>query len=55
MQLGALVGISSAEYTIVFSLTTGIIKNYSVQQEIKGKSTAKFLCWLKVNFIALKL
>ena len=53
--VGAPVGIASAGFTIIFSLATGIIKNYQTQQEIKRKSTIKFLCWLKVNLIALKL
>ena len=50
--VGAPVGIASAGFTIVFSLAK---KNYSAQQETKRKSMMKFLCWLKVNSIALKL
>ena len=52
---GAPVGIASAKFTIVFSLPTGIIKKLLRQQERKRKSMMKFLCWLKVNSIALKL
>ena len=52
--VGAPVGIASASFTLDFSLTAGIIKNYWVQQEQKRKRMIKFLCWLKVNLIALK-
>ena len=50
--IGAPVGIASASFTLIFSLTTGIIKKL---QETKRKSMIRFLCWLKVNLIALKL
>ena len=50
--VGAPVGIASASFTLIFSLTTGIIKKL---QETKRKSMIRFLCWLKVNSIALKL
>ena len=50
--IGAPVGIASASFTLIFSLTTGIIKKL---QETKRKSMIRFLCWLKVNSIALKL
>ena len=54
--VGAPVGIASAGFTIVFSLTTGIIKKLlSITKKAERKSTLKFLCWLKVNSIALKL
>ena len=50
--VGAPVGIASANFTLIFSLTTGIV--YLVQQETKGKSMIKFLYWLKVSSIVLK-
>ena len=54
--VGAPVGIASAGFTIVFSLTTGIIKKLlSITKKAKRKSTLRFLCWLKINSIALKL
>ena len=49
--VGAPVGIASASFTLIFSLTTGIIKKL---QETKRKSMIRFLCWLKVNSTALK-
>ena len=53
---GAPVGIASVAFIIVFSLATGIIKkNIKKQQEAKRKSMIKFLYWLKVYSIALKL
>ena len=52
---GAPVGIASASFTLIFSLTTVITKNLlSTTRKKKIKSTIKFLCWLKVNSIALK-
>ena len=53
--VSAPVGIASTGFTIVFSLAAGIMKKSLSQQEIKRKNTIKFLCWLKVNSIALKL
>ena len=54
--VGAPVGTASAGFTIVFSLTTGIIKKLlSITKKAKRKSTLRFLCWLKINSIALKL
>ena len=50
---GASVGIASANFTLMFSLTTGILKRK--QKETKRKSMIKCLYWLKVNSIALKL
>ena len=50
---GASVGIASANFTLIFSLTTGILKRK--QKETKRKSMIKCLYWLKVNSIALKL
>ena len=41
------VGIAEASFILIFSLTTGIIK--------KLLSKTRFLCWLKVNSITLKL
>ena len=53
--VGAPAGIASARFTIVFSLNTGIIKKLLSVTRNQIKSTRKFLCWLKVNSIALKL
>ena len=48
------VGKASASFTLIFSLTTGIIKKLlNIARKKKRKSTIKFLCWLKVNSIAL--
>ena len=53
--LGAPVGIASASFTLIFSLATGITKKLlSTTKKRKRKSTIKFLCWLKVNSVALK-
>ena len=52
--VGASVGIASASFTLIFSLKTGITKLLSTTRK-KRKSMIKFLCWLKVNLIALKL
>ena len=54
--VGAPVGIASAGFTIEFSLATGIIKKLlSTTRKKKRKSMIKFLSWLKVNSIALKI
>ena len=53
--VGAPVGIASASFTLIFSLTTGIVKKLLSITRKKRKSMIKFLCWLKVNSIALKL
>ena len=53
--IGAPVGIASASFTLIFSLTTGIVKKLLNITRKKRKSMIKFLCWLKVNLIALKL
>ena len=54
--IGAPVGIASASFTLIFSLTTGIVKKLlNITRKKKRKSMIKFLCWLKVNSIALKL
>ena len=51
--VGAPAGIVCAGFITVFSLATGIIKK--LFQKTKRKSMIKFLYWLKVNSIALKL
>ena len=53
--IGAPVGIASASFTLIFSLTTEIVKKLLNITIKKIKSMMKFLCWLKVNLIALKL
>ena len=52
---GAPVGITSAIFTLIFSRTTGIVKELLNITRKKRKSIIKFLRWLKVNSIALKL
>ena len=52
--IGAPVGIASASLTLIFSLTTGIVKKLLNITRKKRKSMIKFLCWLKVNLIAWK-
>ena len=52
--VGVPVGIASASFTSIFSLTTGIVKKLLNITRKKRKSMIKFLCWLKVNSIALK-
>ena len=42
--IGAPVGIVSASFSLVLSISTGIIKNYEKQQEIKRKNIIKLLC-----------
>ena len=51
---GAPVGIASAIFMPSFSLTRGIVKKLLNITRKKRKSIIKFLCWLKVNLIALK-
>ena len=51
--IGAPVGIASASFTLIFSLTTGIVKKLLNITRKKRKSMIKFLCWLKVNSIVL--
>ena len=53
--VGAPVGIASASFTLIFSLTTGIIKKLLSITRNKKKKHDKVLCWLKVNLIAMKL
>ena len=52
--VGAPAGIASAIFTLIFSLTTGIVKKLLNTTRNKKKSMIKFLCWLKVNSMALK-
>ena len=48
--VGAPVGIASASFTLIFSLTTGIVKKITKHnKKKKRKSMIKLLCWLKVN------
>ena len=52
--IGAPVGIVSAIFTLVFSLTTGIVKKLlDITTTKKRKSMIKFLCWLRVNSIVM--
>ena len=51
--IGAPVGIASASFTLIFSLTTGIIKKLLNIARKKKKKHDKFLCWLKVSSIVL--
>ena len=54
--VGAPVGIASASLTLFFSLPTGMVKRLlNMTRKKKRKSMIKFLCWLKVNSIALKI
>ena len=53
--VGAPVKIASASLTLFFSLTTGIVKTLLNITRDKKKKHEKFLCWLNVNSIALKL
>ena len=47
--IGATVGIVGTSFSFAFSIFTGIVKELSKQQEIKRKSTIKWLCYLEVN------
>ena len=48
------IGIAGASFTLLFSLTTGIVnKLLNITRKKKRKSMIKFLCWLKVNSIVL--
>ena len=53
--VGAPVGIESASFTLISSLTKEIVKKLINITSNKKKSMTKILCWLKVNSIALKL
>ena len=48
------VGIASASFTLIFSLTTEITKKLLNIIRKKKKSMINFLCRLKVNSVALK-
>ena len=51
---GAPVGTASANFTLIFSLTTGIVKKLlNITRKKKKKKHDKFLCWLKINSIVL--
>ena len=57
---GAPVGLAGASFTLVFYLTTGITKKLKKKKflsmtKTKRKNMIKFLCWVKVNSVALKL
>ena len=52
--ISATIGIAGAGFSIVFSLATGIIKKLLKTTKHK-KNMIKFLCWLKLSLIALKL
>ena len=53
---GAPVGVASASFNLIFSLTAGITKKLlSTTREKKKKHNKILLSWLKVNSIALKL
>ena len=47
--IGIPAGIASASFTLVFSLTTGIIKKLLKVTKKKRKNTIKLLCLLKAN------
>ena len=52
--IGAPVGIASVIFTLIFSLTTGIVKKLlNIARKKNRKNMIKFLCWLKVNSIIL--
>ena len=53
--IGAPVGIASASFTLIFSLTTGIIKKLLSITRNKKKKHDKILMLAKVSSIALKL
>ena len=52
--VGAPVGIASTSLTLIFSLTTGTVKKLVNITRKKRKNMIKFLCWIKLNLIALK-
>ena len=47
--IGASVGIVSASFSLVFSISTGIVRKLSKKTRNKKKNTIKFLCQLEVN------
>ena len=52
--VSAPVGIKSASLALFFSLTKGIVKKLLSTTRKKRKNMIKFLCWVKVNLIALR-
>ena len=50
--VGTRIRIASASLTLIFSLTTEVVQKL---RNITNKKKIKFLCWVKVNSIALKL
>ena len=52
--VGTPVGIASASFILIFSLTTGIVKKLLNIKRKKKKKHDKILIWLKVNSIGLK-
>ena len=46
---GAPAGLASASFTLIFSLTTGIIKKILKITRKKRRNTIKLLCLLKAN------
>ena len=54
--VGAPVRVASANFALIFSLTTRTTKKLlNITRKKKRKSMIKFLCWLKVNSIVLKI
>ena len=53
--IGAPIGIASASLILIFSLRTGINKKLLSITRNKKKIMTRFLCWLKVNSVVLKL
>ena len=53
--IGAPVGIASASFTLIFSLTTGIVKKLLniTRKKRKKHDKSKLNSWLKVNSIVL--
>ena len=47
--IGASVGIVSASFSLVFPISTGIVRKLSKKTRNKKKNTIKFLCQLEVN------
>ena len=47
--IGIPAGIISSSFTLVFSLTIGIMKNVLKETRKNKKKTVKLLCWLRVN------
>ena len=52
--IAVMAGIASASFTLIFSVTTGIIKKL-LSTTTKKKKKHDQILWLKVNTIALKL